>query len=121
MQTLIKNIGQLVTMAPLAAEQRGNKVCQEDLGILNDAWLLIDGGKVHSFGGMDVCPSSIEKVVDAKGQLLMPGLIDSHTHPIFAGSRHKEFAMRLDGKTYQEIAEEGGGISATVKFTKEAK
>ncbi|MBI2646361.1 MAG: imidazolonepropionase, partial [Deltaproteobacteria bacterium] len=60
------------------------------------------------------------KILDAKGTVVLPGLIDSHTHLIFAGSRHEEFAKRSEGKTYLEIAKEGGGILSTVRETQKA-
>jgi imidazolonepropionase len=121
-QTVIKNIGELVTLEPLAQERRGYNVIASDLGIRTKAWLAIADGKVSACGSMSErssWPSDI-KVVDAKGGTVLPGLVDNHTHPIFAGSRHHEFAMRLDGKTYQEIAEAGGGIKYTVSATKAA-
>jgi imidazolonepropionase len=58
--------------------------------------------------------------LDAHGRVVMPGFVDSHTHPIFAGSREKEFAQRIGGATYQEIAAAGGGILATVEATRDA-
>ncbi|HEY1859937.1 MAG TPA: amidohydrolase family protein, partial [Gemmataceae bacterium] len=60
------------------------------------------------------------EVIDAAGKTILPGLIDSHTHLIFAGSREDEFEQRLQGKTYQEIAAHGGGINATVRRVRQA-
>lgn len=60
------------------------------------------------------------KVIDAKGRLITPGLIDCHTHIVFAGNRADEFEMRLNGATYTKIAEHGGGILSTVKATRNA-
>lgn len=62
----------------------------------------------------------IEDIVSLENKTLMPGFIDSHTHLIFAGNRSNEFSRRLEGATYVEIAQEGGGILSTVKATREA-
>lgn len=61
-----------------------------------------------------------EQVVDAKGALLTPGLIDCHTHLVYAGDRAREFEMRLEGVSYADIAKAGGGIASTVKATRAA-
>jgi imidazolonepropionase len=63
---------------------------------------------------------AFSKLIDAYGKTVMPGYVDSHTHLVFAGSRENEFAMRIQGKSYQEIAGAGGGINATVTATRKA-
>ncbi len=65
-------------------------------------------------------PQNYSQSIDLKGKLMIPGLIDCHTHLIYAGNRANEFEMRLNGVPYQEIAKQGGGILSTVKATREA-
>ena len=107
---LLFNIAELVTCAPLTEEKKScRQLTKEDLGIFQDAWLLIDNkGKVHSFGSgksYNINNSRISQKIDMKHALLMPGLVDSHTHSLFYGDRSSEFCQRLDGKTYQQIAQ----------------
>ena len=121
--TVIQNIGQLVTMAPIV-EKKGAIVKEADLGVLRNSWLVLTDGKVREYGTGDVPSHYLHKkevqTYDAQEQLVLPGFVDSHTHPLFAGKRHHEFAQRLDGATYAEIASAGGGIQATVRATKQA-
>lgn len=122
--TLIVNIGELISLAPLAQEKRSYHVQESDLGRLKQAWLFIVKGKIKAFG-QDVSQLALlqkqtQRMIDAQGQLLIPGLVDSHTHPIFAGHRHDEFVMRLAGQSYQDIAAKGGGIQSTVQATRKA-
>jgi imidazolonepropionase len=63
---------------------------------------------------------AFSRMIDAYGKTVMPGFVDPHTHLVFAGSRENEFAMRVQGKTYQEVAAAGGGINATVAATRKA-
>ncbi len=123
--TLISHIGQLLSLAPLRVKPYGEPIEAADLGSLENAWLLVVAGKVCDYGPMPV-PAAIKNQaalieVDAEGALCLPGLVDSHTHPLFAGERSNEFAARLAGKTYQEIAAAGGGIAATVQATRQAR
>jgi len=120
MRTLIYNISNLVTLAPLANEMRFNRIKEKDLGVVKDAWILIESGKIQEVGSGALPQTGNLHLVDARNGTVMPGLIDSHTHPIFAGSRSHEFALRLRGKTYQEIANLGGGINYTVAQTRQA-
>jgi len=92
----------------------------------------LSGVEVLCRGGEIACVDSREKIeheagsvdavqlLDAKGGTLVPGFVDPHTHLPWAGSREEEFAQRLAGKTYMEIAAEGGGILSTVRATREA-
>jgi len=118
---LFTNISELVTCAPLVKRKTLSQVKKEDLGIVENAWLLVAGGKVQSFGSMTDFPSDQNVMeYDVRGHLILPGLVDSHTHPLYAGRRDQEFVSRIDGMTYEEIAKKGGGIQTTVRGTREA-
>jgi imidazolonepropionase len=91
----------------------------EGLGIIEDGALLVEGDSIAWLGPAGEAPES-DRTVDCGGRLMTPGLIDCHTHLIHAGSRAKEFEMRLEGASYAEIARAGGGIVSTVKATREA-
>ena len=90
-------------------------------GLIQDATVIINRGKIEFVGAAFDAPATpTAEVIDGNGGLLTPGLIDCHTHLVWAGSRANEFAQRLHGISYQEIAEQGGGIKSTVKATREA-
>jgi imidazolonepropionase len=96
-------------------------------GLVEDGALLVEGDSIAWLGPAgEALPRELaaglapEHMVDCGGRLLTPGLIDCHTHLIHAGSRAKEFEMRLKGATYAEIAEAGGGIVSTVMATRAA-
>lgn len=92
---------------------------REGLGMLDRGALAISGGAVTWVGPDAEAPQGRE-VIDARGRMVTPGLVDCHTHAIFAGDRSNEFAMRAAGKSYLEIAAAGGGIQATLGPTRGA-
>ncbi|SDR20614.1 imidazolonepropionase [Pseudovibrio sp. Tun.PSC04-5.I4] len=91
-------------------------------GLIPDAALVLDAGKICWIGARKDLPSDWETApqVDLEGRLATPSLIDCHTHIVYGGSRAREFEMRLNGATYEEIARAGGGIRSTVAATRAA-
>ena len=78
---------------------------------IENAYLLIEDGIISDFGTMNNCPNTnTSTVIDAKGQLVLPAWCDSHTHLVYAGDRSQEFEDRINGLSYEEIANRGGGI-----------
>ena len=107
---IITNIGHLVGIQPEGVSRVEGKM-QGNTGILENAWLRIEDGRIAAFGPMSSCPSPvIPDTLDAGGGMLMPGFCDSHTHIVYAGSRDGEFLDKINGLSYEEIAARGGGI-----------
>jgi imidazolonepropionase len=120
-ELLITGASQLVTIGGPARARVGDEM--RDLAIIENGALLARDGLVAAVGHRD----EIEKLarsdacrIDAAGSVVMPGFIDAHTHPVFAGTREDEYEMRASGATYQEIAARGGGIRSTVRKTRAA-
>lgn len=89
------------------------RLCGEEMSNLHDlqnAYLLIEEGKIVQYGPMDEAPEHAETIIDAKGGIVMPSYCDSHSHIVYAGSREQEFIDKLCGLSYEEIAKRGGGI-----------
>lgn len=93
-----------------------------DYGTLEQASIVVESGKISWIGTMGDLSESLDTahVIDCKGKWLTPGLIDCHTHIVYGGNRANEFEMRLQGKSYEEIANAGGGIVSTVKATRQS-
>jgi len=91
------------------------------LKVLQKAAIAVHDGLVTEVGPEDELKKKYvpDNTIDAEGGCITPGLVDPHTHIVFGGSREDEFVMRIEGKTYKEIALAGGGINATVKKTRE--
>jgi imidazolonepropionase len=118
---VVLHASQLVRVACHGERQKRGAAMRE-LAIVADGALVADGGRIEWVGPsaeMPPVPHGAE-VIDATGKTVLPGLVDSHTHLIFAGTREDEFARRIGGASYQEIAEKGGGINATVRRVREA-
>ena len=89
------------------------------LGVIENAWVKISGGKISALGSGHA-PKDDDKLLDAQGKVVMPAIVECHTHLVHAGNRADEFAKRARGETYESIAKSGGGIMSTVKTTREA-
>lgn len=112
----------MITLAGPARPRVGPEL--RELSIIDDGAMLVHGDRIHQIGSRNAIDQLITadcEVVDAGGRILLPGFVDAHTHPVFAGARAGEFEERSAGATYQEIAARGGGIQSTVRATREAR
>lgn len=117
----VLNCGQLVTLAGPARARVGREL--RELSIVEDGALLVENGRIAGAGPRREIEPLIQPdshVIDAGGRIVLPGFVDAHTHPVFAGNRADEFALRAEGATYEQIAANGGGIRATVRKTRAA-
>ena len=120
---IIRNIGELAGIVPEGVLRKQGAEMSET-GILHDAWLRIEDGRIAAFGKMKDLSTSLEMTprchsdraeraeesLDAEGALIIPAFCDSHTHVVYAGSRDGEFLDKINGLSYEQIAERGGGI-----------
>ncbi|PIF71188.1 imidazolonepropionase [Flavobacterium sp. 2] len=115
MTTLIKNIQELLQVR----ETSISKVSGAEMAILptlKNAFLLIQDNLIADFGLMENLPEiDADEVIDATGKVVLPTWCDSHTHIVYAGNREQEFVDRINGFTYEEIANRGGGILNSAK------
>ena len=115
MKILIKNIKELIQIR----EEGTALVAGTDmktLPSLKEAYLIIEEGLIADYGPMHKCPPNWQAdQIDASGKLLLPAWCDSHTHIVYTGNRENEFVDRINGLTYEEIAQKGGGILNSAK------
>lgn len=120
----IKNAAQLATIS--GANKPRTREAMSDLGVIENGSLWIENGKIMAVGSTAELEliygdrASEAEIVDATGRLVTPGLVDPHTHVAYGGSREREFEMRLEGASYMDIMNAGGGIHATTRMTREA-
>lgn len=115
------NCSQLVTLSGPARPRVGPELRQ--LAVVEDGGMVVRDGHIAEVGSQSEIERLIDKdceVVDVGGRVVLPGFVDAHAHPVFAGTRANEFEERSQGATYQEIAVRGGGIQATVNLTRAA-
>ncbi|MBD7985269.1 imidazolonepropionase [Sporosarcina sp. Sa2YVA2] len=120
----IQHAAQLATIAGKDAPRKREEM--SDLGIIEDGSMWIEDGIVKAIGTTEELKKQFgdraeeADIIDATGRLVTPGLVDPHTHVVYGGSREREFEMRLEGATYMDIMNAGGGIHATSRMTREA-
>ncbi len=121
---IVKNAAQVVTsegasLAPLTGEKQGQ------IRVIENGAVAANGEQIVAVGTTAELEQKIEtdaatRVVDASGQVVLPGLVDPHTHVVFGGSREHEFSLKLEGVPYLEILARGGGILSSVEMTRAA-
>jgi len=121
---LIKNAEELLTLdSGLSGPRTGSQM--GELGLIKKGAVGIKGGEIVAVGATAQVLKETEidertKIIDASGNVVTPGLVDPHTHLVFAGTREDEFEERIRGKSYQEIEARGGGIRATVEKVRQS-
>lgn len=115
MKTLFKNIKELIQVREKPVDfVAGNAM--KNLPTLKNAFLIVENGLICDFGKMADCShSKFDTIIDASGKMILPTWCDSHTHIVYAGNRENEFIDRINGLSYQEIANNGGGILNSAK------
>ncbi|HYY57450.1 MAG TPA: imidazolonepropionase, partial [Pyrinomonadaceae bacterium] len=118
----VMGCSQLVTLVSPTRGPRTGRAMRE-LSIIEDGAMLVESGRILKTGArLEIEPlvKADATVVDARGRVVMPGFVDAHAHPVFAGTRTDEYEQRAGGATYREIAARGGGIRSTVGRTRTA-
>lgn len=113
---------QLARIRDRGSPRRGRE--QEELDLVEDGAVAIRGGRIVAVGGTAAVLAEMGEddvpTIDASGKTVLPGLVECHSHPLFAGERHAEYRERLGGASLAEVASRGGGIWASVEKTREA-
>jgi imidazolonepropionase len=112
--------GDVVQMEHSWTNARLATMTDDGLGLIDDGVVVAAGGRIVYAGPANGAPTSVAPSTDCGGRLITPGLIDCHTHLVHGGNRANEWAMRLEGASYEEIARAGGGIVSTMRATRDA-
>src|SRR6202167_4271999 len=120
---LLTHASQLLTLrGGDGGPRRWTQMCE--LAIIKDGAILITGEKIAAVGTTDeIAKHELAKtadVIDCSGKVVLPGFVDSHTHPVFTSPRLIDFEKRIAGASYEEIADAGGGIHASLSGVREA-
>ena len=117
----VLHAAQLVTLAGAKRPRVGHEM--HDLSIIEGGGMLIRDGTIAAVGTSDEIARNMPdecEVADARGRVVLPGFVDAHAHPVFAGDRLDDFERRAEGDSYEQIAAAGGGIWSTVEKTRAA-
>jgi imidazolonepropionase len=110
MKTILINIKELIQVREMGVQKVSGSEMSV-LPIIKNAYLLLENDIISDFGSMENCPNqTFDELIDATGRVVLPTWCDSHTHLVYAGSRVQEFVDRINGLSYEEIANRGGGI-----------
>src|SRR6266576_526610 len=116
----VLHASQLIRLAGSRRARTGSEM--SELGIIEDGGMLIRDQLISAVGSSEEIEKSAgdAEIVDVEGRVVLPGFVDAHTHPVFAGNRLDDFERRSKGETYEQIAAAGGGIWSTVEKTRAA-
>lgn len=120
---LIKNAKQLLTLSSNKKGPRTGKE-MENLGLVEDGAVAVSDKKIIAVGKTEDVLAKVKidkktKVINAEDKVVLPGFVDCHTHPVFGATREEEFELRVKGKSYEEIAQAGGGIRSSVRSVRQ--
>ena len=119
MKLLLTHIKELLQVREICPEKLSGQQMKE-LPTLKNAWVYIDQGIIKDYGTMDKMGEHQGfKTIDCSGKIVLPAWCDSHSHLVYAGNREQEFVDRINGLSYQEIADNGGGIVNSAKKLQE--
>lgn len=115
MKKLFLNIKELIQVRKTSIKKVSG-VAMKELPTIKNAFLLIENGIIIDFGSMERLSNfSVDETIDCSGKMIFPSWVDSHTHIVFSGNREQEFVDRINGLSYEEIANNGGGILNSAK------
>jgi imidazolonepropionase len=120
---LIKNAKQLLILSSdKKGPRRGREM--EDLGLIEEGAVAVSGKKIIMVGKTKEVLAQVKidkktKIINAEDKVVLPGFVDCHTHPVFGTTREEEFELRIKGKSYEEIAQAGGGIMSSVRSVRQ--
>lgn len=119
MELLITNISKILHIDTQGRKHKRGRELGE-FPVTENAWLLVKDGRIADYGSRENQPTFNGETLDADGGMLLPTWADSHTHMVYAGTREDEFAKRLHGMSYEEIAAQGGGILNSARKLRQA-